>query len=92
MLELSGIEYEPMEPRSWQKALGIQARYKPPKTTGALINYRPEESYQEFKVRLLGVAIKLFPRMDLDLSICDALLMAEVCRRMQSGYHGRAAV
>ena len=92
MLALAEIQYEEIEPRSWQKALGIEARWKAPKAKAgmALVNYRPEESYHEFKMRLLGVALKLFPRMDITKEIADALLLAEVCRRMQGGFQGRS--
>ena len=92
MMELSGISYEEMPPRSWQKALGVVARHKPPKVHGALINYEPEESYGQFKKRLMGIAVKLFPRMEVNLTVCDALLIAETCRRMNSGYLGRSIV
>jgi len=90
MLELAGIKYDEMQPRSWQKSLGITARYKPPKVRGALINYPPEETYDQFKRRLLATSLKLFPRMPLTLSTCDSVLIAEVCRRIHGGFLGRS--
>jgi hypothetical protein len=90
MLEIADIKYDSIEPRSWQKSLGVVARQKAPKGHGALLNYIPEESYGQFKKRLMGYATKLFPGMDVNENIADALLLAEVCRRIHGGYLGKA--
>lgn len=55
----------------WQKALGIAPRKKG----------RGAESKAAFKRRLKARAEQLFPRVKTTLATCDALLIAEYCRR-----------
>lgn len=71
-LTASGIAFEEVTPRKWQKALGIVPRAK-------------TESKTEFKNRLKAKAQQLFPDIKMTLSICDALLIAEYNRRNQNG-------
>lgn len=70
------ISYQLVTPREWQKELGITKRGK-------------NESKYQFKTRLRGTAQNLFPGLDLwdeklgiQNSVCDALLIAEYCRRV----------
>ena len=70
------IPYELVQPRSWQKSLNI-----PPKKIKI-------ESKPQFKDRLRQKAQELFPTIGLwnssltrQRAICDALLIAESCRR-----------
>jgi crossover junction endodeoxyribonuclease RuvC len=84
------IPHEEIRPRTWQKALGISPRYKRPKKPKMdLKYYPPEESITEFKRRLMGTAQALFPEVDVTLKTADALLLAEVARRIRVGYQGR---
>jgi crossover junction endodeoxyribonuclease RuvC len=71
----SKISFQEVNPRSWQSRLGIPPR-------------KGSESKPAFKNRLRAKAQQLFPRLDLwgktkgeQLAVCDALLIAEVCRR-----------
>ena len=62
------------QPNVWQKALGIIPRKKGKKA----------ESKSQFKSRLRRFAQQLFPTLadDITNSTCDALLIAEYCRRL----------
>lgn len=64
----AAIPFEEVIPRTWQKSLGIAPREK-------------TESKTEFKRRLKGKAEQLFPQVKVTLATCDALLIAEFCRR-----------
>ena len=73
----SGIRFQEVTPRTWQKEVGVPAKPK-------------ELTKPEHKLRLLAIAQQLFPRMPLwkekkakgrQLAVCDALLIAEYCRR-----------
>ena len=86
------IPFEEMEPRTWQKALGIPPRMKKPRKPKPMIKYRPEETKTEFKNRLKAKAQALFPGIDITLATADALLIAEVARRIRVGYQGRKTV
>ena len=88
------IIFEEIPPETWQKALGIQARQKPPKFKGkALINFPPEETKAQWKRRLMESALQLFPgHEEITLETADAVLIAEVTRRMCTGYRGRPIV
>lgn len=67
------IPYEEVDPRRWQKALGIPPRKK-------------DEDNKRFKLRLKAFAQRLFPRVEgITLETCDALLIAEYCRRYREG-------
>jgi hypothetical protein len=66
------IKYEEVPPQKWQKELGIVTRNK------------ERESHTQFKNRLKAKAQQLFPTMDVTLKTCDALLIAEFCRRTYS--------
>jgi len=72
------IPFNEIQPREWQKAFGIPSKKK-------------TENKRQFKIRLLEKAQQLFPSFPLwkepralgrQLSICDALLIAEFCRRI----------
>ncbi len=89
LLLAHSIPFEEMEPRTWQKALGIPARVKRPKNPKPMMQYPAEESHTEFKNRLRSKAQTLFPALDITLATADALLIAEVARRIQVGYQGR---
>lgn len=73
------IPFDEVNPQAWQKELGIPPRNK------------KSESNARFKMRLLEKAQQLFPTYELwkeprakgkQLSVCDALLIAEYCRRI----------
>lgn len=71
-----GIPYEEVSPSVWQKALGITPRK----------NGKGAESKGQFKSRLKSAAQKLFPQVGVvTLQTCDALLIAEFCRRKREG-------
>lgn len=80
-LTAAGISFEEVLPRTWQKGLGIPPRKK-------------TETRNQFKNRLRGVAQQLFPQLPIwkeprskgrQLAICDALLIAEFCKRKDQG-------
>ena len=75
------MPYEQITPRTWQKGLGIKSKDK-------------TESKPQFKERLRCKSQELFPSLSLwyepntlgkQRAICDALLIAEYCRRKQEG-------
>lgn len=77
----AGIPFEEVDPRAWQKALGIPPRKK-------------EETKPQFKLRLLKLAQQLYPSLPLwsekkakgrMLAVADALLIAEFCKRKHEG-------
>lgn len=74
-LTAAGIPFEDVKPLQWQRAFSIPPRKKSEKTT-------------QWKHRLRGKAQQLFPTLDvwgktkeIQLAVCDALLIAEHCRR-----------
>ena len=71
-LVASDIPFEEVSPRTWQKAVGITPRKK-------------EEGKPQFKNRIKSVAQRLFPSVKLTLATCDAILIAEYCRRKREG-------
>jgi hypothetical protein len=84
------IPFEEMEPRTWQKALGIPPRIKKPKKPKPFMQYLPEETPTQWKNRLRAKAQALFPNIEITLATADALLIAEVARRIRVGYQGRS--
>ncbi len=77
----SGIPWEEVTPQAWQKGLRI-----PPKGK--------DEEKAAFKLRLLQVCQRLYPKMELwkeprskgkQLAICDALLIATWLKRRHEG-------
>jgi hypothetical protein len=83
MLDAFEIRHEEINPEVWQKALGIPPRRKSSKKKeGPELFAQEPESKAEFKNRLLAMAKKMYPRMPINLSIADALLIAEVARRI----------
>lgn len=68
------IPFETVSPQKWQKALGIRSRDK-------------KESKTQFKNRLKIKAQQLFPKhsSQINLSTCDAILIAEYGRRKEKG-------
>jgi len=88
LLLANHIPFEEMQPRAWQKALGIPPRVKKPKKPKPWIQYPPEESISQWKNRLKAKAQTLFPQLEITLATSDALLIAEVARRVRVGYRG----
>lgn len=91
-----GIPFEEVTPQTWQKALGITPREPHTKTREVEIKkgkrkgqMRTEryggETDMEFKNRLKAKAQQLFPGEKITLAVCDALLIAEYCRRKRQG-------
>lgn len=81
VLIAAGVSFEEVDPRAWQKALGIPPRKK-------------EETKPQFKLRLLKLAQQLYPSLPLwsekkakgrMLAVADALLIAEFCKRKHEG-------
>lgn len=66
------IPFEEVQPRVWQKVMGILKRDK-------------DESKTAFKNRLKAKAQQLFPTEKVTLATSDALLLAEYCRRKIEG-------
>lgn len=62
------IPLQTVAPRVWQKAVGIVPRGK-------------SETKTQFKNRLKARAQELFPKINVTLATCDALLIAEYGRR-----------
>ena len=77
LLVASGIPYQETVPRSWQKALGIQPRFKPKKGEPG-----KEETKPDFKKRLKQKSEQLFPAQKITTDTADAYLIAEFCKRM----------
>ncbi len=71
-LVAAAIPYEKVTPRIWQQAVGVTPRKK-------------TESKTAFKNRLKACAQRLFPGVPVTLKTCDALLIAEFCRRKCEG-------
>ena len=74
----SGIPFEFVTPRVWQKAMGITPREKSNRSDFT-------ESKTQFKNRLKAKAQQLFPAVRVTLKTSDALLIAEYCRRKHKG-------
>ena len=72
-LVAAGIPYQEIRPVAWQRAVGLVPRKK-------------GESKSQWKGRIKQHAQRLFPRLTVTLSICDALLIAEACRRQKSNF------
>lgn len=66
------IPFEDVGPNVWQRAMGISPRKK-------------TESKTQYKNRLKARAQQLFPKEKITLATCDALLIAEYCRRKYEG-------
>jgi len=71
MLAALSVRYEEIPPRTWQKGLGIPPRDK-----------ARNESKTAFKNRLKAKAQQLYPNIKFTLKTCDAMLIAEYCKRM----------
>lgn len=71
-LTAAGIPFEEATPQAWQKGLAIPPRGK-------------KEDKGAFKRRLKQKAEQLFPNERVTLATCDALLIAEWCRRRKEG-------
>ncbi len=76
-LTAAGIPFEEVSPQTWQKEFKIVPKKK-------------TENKVAFKTRILSTAHRLFPHVPLwkeprskgkQLAVCDALLLAEFCRR-----------
>lgn len=78
-LTAAGISFEDVKPLRWQTTLGIERRKK-------------TENTRQWKDRLRARAQQLFPTLSVwkeetlavQRSVCDALLIAEYCRRVRS--------
>ncbi len=62
------IPFDAVVPIKWQRAMGIAARKK-------------GETQVSHKNRIKARAQQLFPTIKVTLATCDALLLAEYCRR-----------
>lgn len=69
-LTSAGIPFDEITPQRWQKAIGVNKRSK-------------AESKTQFKNRLKQKAQQLFPYIPVTLKTCDALLIAEYCKRLK---------
>ncbi len=81
-LAASDIGYELVDPRTWQKALGIPPRKKKGK--------KFVENPGQFKKRVRDTCRRMFPKLELwkqtqgvQLAVSDAILMAEYLRRKE---------
>lgn len=92
MLIAHEIPFEEMPPETWQQALGIKARAKLPKGRGLMLNFPPAETKHQWKKRLMKTAQGLFPNLEVTLDTADALMMAEVAKRKETGYRGRPVI
>jgi crossover junction endodeoxyribonuclease RuvC len=92
LLLAHGVPFEEIEPRTWQRALGIPPRIKRPRKPKPFMQYPPEESLSQWKNRLRSRARTLFPDTEITLYTADALLIAEVARRIRVGYQGGRAI
>lgn len=77
------ISHQEIRPQDWQRALGIPPRRTLPKKPKPGKYYPAEEPKREFKRRLRAKAQALFPGILIDLKTADALLIAEVARRIR---------
>ena len=71
-LVAAAVPFEEVTPQKWQKGLGITTRGK-------------DETKTAFKNRLKQRAQQLFPGVKITLATCDAILIAEYCRRVREG-------
>lgn len=78
-LAANDLSYEKIPPREWMKVLRIRAKAK-------------TESRPQFKERLRQHCQQLFPKLEVwsgtlkvQRAVCDALLIAEACRRVKEG-------
>lgn len=71
-LTASGYSWDEVTPQKWQKAMGVAPRQK-------------GEAKGAHKNRLKALAQRLFPGIKVTLATCDALLLAEYCRRSHQG-------
>lgn len=71
-LVAAGIPFEEVQPGVWQRALGVSPRKK-------------TETKASHKNKLKQVAGRLFPEVKITLKTCDAILLAEYCRRKRTG-------
>jgi len=97
MLSALSIPYEEVRPQEWQRYLQIPPRRKAiisrKKTKGKdARRCRVGETDTQWKDRLRAKAQQMFPGIDLwqqnktiQRAVCDALLIAEYCRRIYSG-------
>jgi hypothetical protein len=97
-LTAAGIPFETKQPRVWQASLQIPPRVKHNKTRkvqnrkGKWVDKKyGGETDTQWKDRLRAKAQQLFPRLDLwdqalaaQRAVCDALLIAEYCRRVHA--------
>lgn len=66
------IPFEEIIPTGWMRGLSIRRK-------------RKTETKPQWKQHLKSVAEKMFPEEKLTLATCDALLIAEFCRRQRTG-------
>jgi hypothetical protein len=83
------IPFEEIDPKAWQKALGIPPRVRRPKKATLGKHYDAPETVSQWKNRLLSHASNLFPKAEVRRETSDALLIAEVARRIRIGFRGR---
>lgn len=66
------IPFEEVNPATWQRALGIPPRKR-------------TETKTQHKNKIKARAQALFPGVKLTLATCDAIMLAEYCRRKNEG-------
>ncbi len=84
-LTAARISHESVRPQTWQKAMGIPPRKKAVRKSPDGEPEGEKETKGQFKRRLKAKAQQLFPKTKVTLTNCDALLLAEYCRRMHLG-------
>jgi crossover junction endodeoxyribonuclease RuvC len=70
VLTACGLPFEDVPPQAWQQKLGIGKKYESPAAR---------------KRAHKALAERLFPQLDINLSNCDALLIAEYGYRVMNG-------
>lgn len=96
-LTAAGIPFEEVPPQRWLKGMNIPTRQPHDKkrtvviTKGKNKGKTREERYggettSDFKNRLKRKAEQLFPELEITLAVADAILIAEYCRRRQTGF------
>lgn len=85
-----GIRLQSVTPQAWHKVFDVPAR---PKVKGekGLKGRRKEGAYTKWKLQIRDIAKQLFPKLyvwgcsqTFQLSVCDALLIAEFSRRLDT--------
>jgi hypothetical protein len=76
-LTAAGIKFHTMTPLVWQKHINLEPRQAEKVDRKKVYT----ETQREWKNRLKAYAQTLFPTVKVTLGTCDALILAELCRR-----------